>query len=317
MHRVRTVDHCLAACRLGHKFGIRCLAKHQEALHSQLHPGKPFVHCAIKATYRLEPLPAGTQRASLVATLQTFGWNAKPLQPCKGSQGKAWQVGASTEPPQPLIETQHGWIGITKIKDSAPPAKESGLIATAKTKQHIHEQQATASSSTTTADPWHQGSDPWGGFRPSTKPVAAPSQHVQSRFDDVEQRLQQHVTSAITKEVEKLHQDPEAQQRLTVVENQIQSLVENQTKLEHWVADGSSKVLGLQQDCSQLRDVVQSQGTTLQNVVAEVGHCNTNLKNMAQEVSGLRDGFTANLEAYFTKQQNDIEAMFAKRQRHD
>ena len=46
-HRVRTVDHCLAACRLGNKYGIRCLAKHQESLHGQLHPGKPFVHCAI------------------------------------------------------------------------------------------------------------------------------------------------------------------------------------------------------------------------------------------------------------------------------
>ena len=100
---------------------------------------------------------------------------------------------------------------------------------------------------------------------------------MQSRFDDAEHRLQQHVTSAITKEVEKLHQDPETNQRLAVVENQIQSLVENQTKLEHWVADGSSKAHGLQQDRSQLREVVQPQGHTLQNVVAEVGTCNTSL----------------------------------------
>ena len=51
------------------------------------------MHCAVKAVYRLEPLPAGTQRSSLVETLQSFGWNAKPLQPCKGSRAKLGKWG--------------------------------------------------------------------------------------------------------------------------------------------------------------------------------------------------------------------------------
>ena len=63
--------------------------------------------------------------------------------------------------------------------------------------------------------------------------------------------------------------------------------------------------------------MVQSQGNTLQNVVAEVGTCNTSLQHMAQEVSGLKDGINANLDAYFSKQQTAIEALLSKRQRHD
>ena len=171
MHRARTLDHCIAVCRLGHKHGIRCLAKHQEALHSALCPNKPFVDCPVKTIYRLEPLPAGTQRASLVATLRTFGWNAKPLQPCKGSQGKAWQVGTSTAPPAQFIEAQHGWIGISKIRDAAPVVKTQSLIATARTKQHIHDASASTASSSSAQDPWQAGVDPWGATNPRQRMV--------------------------------------------------------------------------------------------------------------------------------------------------
>ena len=57
--------------------------------------------------------------------------------------------------------------------------------------------------------------------------------------------------------------------------------------------------------------------TRLQTVAAEVGNCTTGLQSVAKEVSGLRDGLTSNLDAYFAKQQEAIEAMLAKRPRHD
>eukprot|EP00435_Cladocopium_sp_Y103_P050608 s158_g15.t1 len=289
MHRVRTVDRCLAVCRLGQKYGIRCLEKHQEELHQALCPNKPFVSCAVKAVYRLEPLPVGTQRASLVSTLQAFGWNAKPLQPCKGSQGRAWQVGAGTAPPHQFIEAQHGWIGITKVKDAAPVPQSQGLIATSRTKQHIQEASSQSASSHSNADPWLQGSDPWSGYQPSksaARPNVVPSQHVQSRFDDVESRLQEHVKSTMTQELHKFQESSAIDGRITAVENQLQTLVDHQSKLEHWVADGSSKVLSLQQDCQSLHHTVQSQGQTLQTVVQEVSQCSSGLQSVAQEVTG-------------------------------
>ena len=215
-HRVRTLDHCVAVCRLGSKYGIRCLAKHQAELHRILCPSRPFVHCAVKAVYRLEPLPAGTQRSSLVETLQSFGWNAKPLQPCKGSQGQAWQVGAETEPPKPFIESQQGWIGISKVKDAGPVAKPQSVIATMRTKKHI--QEVSTASSSSNADPWFNGPDPWGGYVKTSKAAALPSQHVQSRLDDVEARLQEHVKQAVGNEVHKMPQHPATDHRLSAVE---------------------------------------------------------------------------------------------------
>ena len=255
LHRVHTTDHCITVCRLGRlgqKYGIRVLTKHHKEVHKQLCPQKPFVACTVKAVYRLEPLPAGTQRASLVTTLQGFGWNAKPLQPCKGSQGQAWHVGSDREPPQPYLEAQHGWITITKVKDQAQPQRHQGLIAISRTKLHIKE--SSAGSSTSTVDPWSQGPYPWSGYQKASKPPPVASQNVQSRFDDVEQRLQDRVNSTLQTEVQKLQANSDTEQRMNVVESQIQSLVENQSKLEHWISDGSSKVFSLQQDCAHIMD---------------------------------------------------------------
>lgn len=57
---VKTHNLALAACRLGSKYGIRCLAKHQEELHRSLNLKKPFVSCSVKQINSIDPLPEGT-----------------------------------------------------------------------------------------------------------------------------------------------------------------------------------------------------------------------------------------------------------------
>lgn len=187
MHRVKTVDEGLAACRLGTKYGTRCLVKDHEALHQAICPNKPFVKCNIKYIFRLEPLPAATQRQSLVEILQSIDWVAKPLQPCKGSQGKAWTVGSETLPPKPFIEAQHGWISVTKVKDQTQLAKPKDLIATVRTKQHMKDASSSSNAQPTT-DPWHAGQDPWANYTGKSQPAPV-SQHVQHKIDDVGQKL--------------------------------------------------------------------------------------------------------------------------------
>ena len=61
LHRVRTNDHLITVCRLGSRYGVRCLAKHEEAQHRELCPGKPYVKCDIKEIFRLGPLIATSQ----------------------------------------------------------------------------------------------------------------------------------------------------------------------------------------------------------------------------------------------------------------
>lgn len=195
LHRVRTNDQLITVCRLGHKFGVRCLSKNEKQVHQALCPGKPYVKCDVKEIFRLEPLPAGLQRQSLVEMLQDFAWNAKPLQQCKGSQGHAWLVGAAGPPPAPFFQAKHGWITISKVKDATPKVPEQTLIATTKTRQHIRDGSNLPPASSS-EDPWHvTGKDPWGSYVGVTQPPPPVATHVQSKIEDVEQRLQESLTT--------------------------------------------------------------------------------------------------------------------------
>ena len=327
LHRVKTIDEGIAVCRHGSKYGIRCQAKDQEDLHKAISPNKPFVSCAIKQIFRIEPLPAGTQRQSLVDIIQAIGWKAKPLQPCRGSQGRAWNVGAEDAPPTPFIETQHGWISVSKVKDTWTQTKPQELIATIRTRQHMTA--ASSSSSTPTQDPWHTpGGDPWASY---TKTAAVPaSQHVQKKFDDVEQKLTGHVQAAIEAKVQQFKGDEVARGRLTAVESQIKSIIDNQQKIENWVVDNSSKVAAIQADQATLGQAIQQcqhnvheQGQALHQVAQEVSVCSNNLasqghtlQQVAQDVTGIQRDLSTQLESYFSKQAATIEALIEKRQRH-
>ena len=323
LHRVKTHDLCLAACRLGNKIGIRCAQKKHKELYEELFPNKTFTECQVKLLYRIDPLPAGTQRQSLVNILAQMNWAAKPLQAIKGSQGRAWQIGAESEPPRSVIETQNGWVTITKVKDAATPVKQSNLIATAKTRQHIKGAVPSSSAASSTSDPWLGGQDPWANWqqgdqgKPSTKASAVPpSQHVQQKFDDVEQRLSDHISATLSKEVSNFKQNNDAEMRIDAIESQIATLVENQGKLEHWIQDGSSKVYAVQQEQQALSQAVQhcqhqigEQGQAIAGVATEIGKCRN-------EVTGLRGEINHSLESYFAQQADKIEALLAKKLRH-
>ena len=318
LHRVKTHDLCLAACRLGNKIGIRCAQKKRKELYEELFPNKTFSECQVKLLYRVEPLPAGTQRQSLVNILATMNWAAKPLQAIKGSQGRAWQIGAGSEPPQSVIETKNGWVTITKVKDAAAPAKQSNLIATAKTRQHIKGSASSSSATSSTSDPWLGGQDPWANWNKGDQSKASvkatttpPSQHVQQKFDDVEQRLNEHITATLSKEVGNFKQSSDSEMRIDAIESQIATLVENQGKLERWIQDGSSKVHAVQQEQQILSQAVQhcqhqigEQGQAIAGVATEIGKCRN-------EVTGLRGEIHHSLESYFTQQADKIEALLA------
>eukprot|EP00438_Fugacium_kawagutii_P020260 Skav218155 [mRNA] locus=scaffold4591:37336:49156:+ [translate_table: standard] len=314
LHKVKTIDEGIAVCRLGNKYGVRCLAKDQEDLHNALSPGKPFIQCAINHIFRLEPLPAGSQRQSLADMIHAMGWKAKPLQPCKGSQGKAWTVGSETMPPHPFFQAQHGWVGITKVKDQFVQAPPKELIATVKTRQHM--QEATSSTSATAStDPWLQpNQDPWAPYN-AQKTGGPPSQHVQQKFDDVQQKLTDKVQASFDAQMKQFAtSDAQARDRISSVENQVRSLLENQQKLHDWTTENSGKVAELKHEQQQMSTVIaqcqqtmQCQGQALEQVVQEVAVCSNTLNSQGhtlQQVSndlhGLQRGLTSQLDDYFS-----------------
>ena len=67
------------------RYGIRVLATYEAAAHAELRPGDDFIKVTVAKIYRIHPLPHGLQRGQVVKLLQEWRWNAKPLQPSRGS----------------------------------------------------------------------------------------------------------------------------------------------------------------------------------------------------------------------------------------
>ena len=325
LHRMKTQDICVAVCRLGHKIGLRCLKKHQEELHRELCPNKPFVDCQITSTFRLEPLPAGIQRQSLLDLIVATGWTAKPLHPVKGAQG-AWLVGSDQDPPHPFIEAKHGWVSVTKVKDHTTQSRASDVVATEKTKHHIQHTSGTAVSPS--QDPWQRGEDPWGGWKGVSKPApTVPSTHVQQKLDDVETRLSTQVQHVLAKELTDFKDQQQKSDRLSALELQVQSLAGNQIQLDQQVAAVHKDCNAIHAALTQCHQQVEQQGNALQSVVTDVGQCQQTIAQQSQtltsvvnEVAGVRTGLqnqTSQLELYFQRQTEQIEAMLSKRSRHE
>ena len=326
-HRVKTNDFALAACRLGSKYGIRCLAKNQEELHKSLHLKKPFVGCIVKQIYRVEPLQAGTQRQSLADICKAIGWTAKPLQPCKGSQGRAWEIGSETAPPQQFIEAKHGWVTITKLRDVAPTVKKTDLVATSKTMQHIRDGTSAQANAQGSTDPWFNGADPWGNYQgvSTPKPPAPPSQHVQQKFDDVEQRLQDSVKASVEQYASQFN----TEDRIAAVESQVHALMQGQSSLEAWTRDNNVHIAELKSNqesvqavVTQCANTIQSQGASLGQVVQDVARCSSSLQDqgsaltqVAKEVGGLKESLGSQLASYFEQQSEKLESLLGKKQR--
>ena len=312
-HKVRTHDQLIAACRLGNKYGVRCLAKHEEVLYKELCPAKPFVKCTVREIYRLEPLPAGIQKQSLIEFLQNLDWGAKPLQPCRGSQGQAWTVGSDGPPPVPFFETKHGWVTITKVKDTVSAPTPQHIVATVRTRQHIREG-ASSSSTSPLVDPWSTPeADPWAKWTgPKVAPNAPNTAHLQSKLDDVEQRLHDSVVTQVSQSFEQHHKAEltNNSDRLAAVESQISSLASHQLRLEQWCGESDKKIITLQE------------GQALTNT--QVGHCVTQIKEQAtvlnqvsHEIGGIKTNIQTSLQSYFDEQTNRLEALLSKKQRHE
>lgn len=312
-HKVRTHDQLIAVCRLGNKFGVRCLAKHEEVIYKELCPAKPFVKCTVREIYRLEPLPAGIQKQSLIEFLQNINWGAKPLQPCRGSQGQAWTVGSDGPPPVPFFETKHGWVTITKVKDTVSAPTPQHIVATVRTRQHIREG-ASSSSTSPSVDPWSNPEvDPWAKWTgPKVAPIAPNTAHLQSKLDDVEQRLHDSVLTQVSQSFEQHHKADLSNNsdRLSAVESQLSSLANHQLQLEQWCGESDKKITALQE------------GQMLTNT--QVGHCVTQIKDQAavlnqvsHEIGGIKTNIQTSLQSYFDEQTNRLEALLSKKQRHE
>ena len=170
-HAMRTCEKAITVARLGLRFGVRTREADEQLVFQQLRPQHQYVRVKVNARYRVHPLPFGCQRTALLQLIRAWGWEAKPLQPDKGSsEGAAWLVGAAADPPAQAMPLDSGHVLITKLQDINPQRAKPQICASAKTLRSIRYDDPVESQS---PDPWAHGNDPGARAR-SPKDMAPP-----------------------------------------------------------------------------------------------------------------------------------------------
>ena len=118
----QTHSKIVGLARLGARFGVRCAAADEPALHEAIRPLSPFLHKEGLRTYLAGPLPHGTRRESLLKLFAEIKWSARPLQPEPATPQGVWRrLQASAPPETSVLHTQHGEVLLSEVRAPAVP----------------------------------------------------------------------------------------------------------------------------------------------------------------------------------------------------
>ena len=350
-HLAKTHDLIVGIARMGHRFGVRTYEKHAEEVHQQVCPSKPFMKGNITLIFRLEPLPVGTQRQSLAQCLSEWGWNAKPLQASKGTSGRAWEVGATEEPPAYVFKLQSGYVTVTKMKDFEAVPSQRQIIAPIKTQQHIRRGDPSSSSSSQPkgdVDPW-LANDPWGGFfknksvaaaSPGKCPTEAVKPGPKSKIVAVEERLFQGVATQVQEQLKGITSDldneaqaanQERDQSISQIEVDIEEIRQQGRRFEQMFVECAQTQEAQIVRIAGLETAVQTQGQATQQMQNRIEECGGVLQrqevvvqSIATDMQNMQRSLTGTLDDYFARQTAQIESLLAtptgladKRQRRE
>ena len=326
----RTDDKILGVARLGERFGIRVRAQHAEELHQKHCPNKPFLKGAVTLIYRVEPLPPGTHRQGLADALKSYGWEIKPLQAARGSQGRAWEIGASCPPPQTTLKLSSGYVTITKVKENRIQRQEEQVVASQRTKQHIRRDQDQANSSTS---PWGQDGDPWAAFLKNKgqavgpPPNPPPGFDSRSKFDEVRESVLKEVSEKLqadiatyvnARDAEMPPADPQ-DDRLDRLENELVTLQHQGQKFEQWFVQAEEKSVAQSEQLGRVEAQLEQQSQFATRLAHTVEGCTQSLstqqdmvQNLAVEVSGVKSHLDSTLDRFFARQTAQLESMLGK-----
>ena len=274
--------------RNGLRYGLRTTADCHKDVHDAHRPDIAFLEGSSLQTYKVGPLPWGTTRSSLTKVLAAWQWQSRPGQPigqAPDHSGVMWTVQAATPPGHWIYTMTHGDVLIsTSGSDKQPAAKHTAnVLASAKTLQHIADQTKPTTGERPKSDPWLT-TDPWSQWNPP-KPALTNTQLA---------TLEANVTKSLkaTLAPEDAPMTPAVDGRVSALEAQVQQLSSNMQTL-------TSSVSTFQHQQQQVNGQVSQQ---IQGVKQQLDHQHTGLQNLLE----------GKLEEHISK----IEALFAKRAKH-
>ena len=261
--------------------------------------------------------------------LQSWGWNAKPLQAVRGTQGRAWEIGATNPPPQRVLRTQDGFLTLTPIKDLTAPQPRPQVIATARTKQQIKQDAVQPAASVDNS--WGPEGDPWSQWlkKPNSSQAVPTTPlkpgEAQSKLQEVENRLQADVQKKVREELEEISrcndsaheiQNSAQEARLQQLESHIVEIQHQGQRFETYFAQAQQQAEGqqkcieaLQQQALQQQHASASLHESVQLCNDRIGQQHQGLQALATEVQAVQQSFETKLDIKLSQQTDRLEAL--------
>ena len=261
-HKAKCEVDSLGVARSGRRFGIRVHVKNFQRIFTSVKPDAVYLAPGSRLTFHCGPWPFGSDRKSIARILKATGWECRPLQPIQHvTGGLMWSVQAVVNPPNNVMSMQHGQIVITSPAGKPGPAEPAAqVVGQAKTVDMCRPTEQAGSDPWLTNDPWSKAV-----HAAPAVPMAAPAQHV---LQEIEQRLEQTLLAKLP--VSERMEVDDQDQRLQMLESQVQQLASRQTSLEATVQDNhqqnTAQVQSLQQ---QMKVQLDMQTHQMQNMLTD------------------------------------------------
>ena len=292
--------------RMGQRYGVRCRLDRAEEIHAALKPGGAYLPQGRKSNYIMGPMPFGTLRTSVMQIVEMLPWAARPMQPITAAshiQGVMWRLQAVEPPPRHIVQTDHGEVLISKVDEpSQTSVSRSCVVGARHTLSLIAAQGDKGIDILQVNDPWEQAVN--RGL--TTGPKAA------CKASDPVEVLEQKVVNAViaklppaAMEVDGRHEDAQLANKVAVLEQQVQELHSNQTKMHALVTEQghtqSSQIASLQIQSQRMESAISDQA-------GKLGSFQVQFKQQLERQQG-------QLDSLFQQQMDKIEDLFQKKAR--
>eukprot|EP00435_Cladocopium_sp_Y103_P038777 s2524_g10.t1 len=262
-HAKQTHPAVIGLTRLGDRRGLRVLATQAQHMHQILKPDSAFLPQGPRLQFVAGPFPWGTDRHAIQRAMKLVQWDTKPLQPLQPVPGRGtmWLLQSVEEPPEAIVNMF--CLHLVPASSSTKQAEEDLLLK----------------------------NDPWGNFKPSTRPVTPMiSSHPES-IQQLEHRIRSTVLAKVQAGVP-MEQD-DMPERLQALEGQVQQLIARQQGID-----------------VQFKDFAGQQTQQMNAMQAQLNH-------QTSQVHGHLENHTQAMQALFESQMQQIRGLLSKRPRDE
>ena len=326
LHRLKMTAGGLSLARFRSRFGVRVLAVNEEKAHRLLKPDMDYVKLQIQQVWKAHPLPFGLQKSSMQRVLKEWKWEAKALQPLKGSaHGGSWEIGSSAPPPATVLQAFNQDVLLTLIRDRSQVKEDKPVVVPRKTIKFLKDNPGSEPSSKQSPpqDPWLL-SDPWAKFTGT-----AANTHVAGaapRLEEVKKQLKTDVQDFVHKELASSSTSlGEAQQaanarRFEALETDMKEMKSHNQKVTAWFQEANSRMTSSEQQMQVMASALENQQKDLHAVRSEVQQSFETTQSSVQSAlhhmkHELATDLGTTLQDRLDKFSTSFEAMMAKKSR--